>query len=170
MQHGSSSLSKIPYVGFSPVRLQTGIQPRPSLVRTGLSARSAFTHSIPTYTWPKLLVQRGVSPQRCWFFRSRAEAQTALLSISPTALQSRGPWLANGLCCPIGSSLTTASSETLDPPIDLSITTMGLCPTTLYGLVSRGSPICSACLSPPCRLLYPGGPNGCTWLFLHRSH
>jgi len=115
MQHVSSSLSKIPYVGFSPVRLQTGIQPRPSLARIGLSARSAFTHSLPTYTWPKLLAQRGASPQPCWFFRDRAEAQAALPSLLPTALQSRGPWLANGLCCPIGSSLTTASSETLDP-------------------------------------------------------
>src|SRR5208337_3447313 len=28
---------------------------------------------------------------------------------------SRGPWLASGLCCPAGSSLTTASSETLNP-------------------------------------------------------
>ena len=72
MQHVSSSLSKIPYVGFSPVRLQTGIQPRPSLARKGLSARSAFTHSLPTYTWPKLLAQTGASPQHCWFFRSRA--------------------------------------------------------------------------------------------------
>jgi len=72
MQHVSSSLSEIPYVGFSPVRLQTGIQPRPSLARKGLSARSAFTHSVPTYTWPKLLAQTGASPQHCWFFRSRA--------------------------------------------------------------------------------------------------
>jgi hypothetical protein len=31
------------------------------------------------------------------------------------AIQSRGPWLACGLCCPAGSSLTMASSETLTP-------------------------------------------------------
>ena len=30
MHHVSSSLSKIPYSGFSPVRLQTGIQRQPS--------------------------------------------------------------------------------------------------------------------------------------------
>jgi hypothetical protein len=34
----SSSLSKIPYSGFSPVRLQTGIQPRPSSNMLSLSA------------------------------------------------------------------------------------------------------------------------------------
>jgi hypothetical protein len=32
-----------------------------------------------------------------------------------SAIQSRGPWLACGLCCPAGSSLTMASSETLTP-------------------------------------------------------
>ena len=72
MQHGSSSLSKTPYVGFSPIRLQTGIQPRLSPVSAGLSTRSAFTRPTPTYTWLKLLVQRGVSPQRCWFSHSQA--------------------------------------------------------------------------------------------------
>jgi hypothetical protein len=32
----------------------------------------------------------------------------------------------------------------------------------------RGSPIYSACLFPPCRLPYPGRPDGCLRLFLHR--
>ena len=40
-----------------PVRLQTGIQPRPSPVSAGLNTRSAFTRPSPTYTWPKLLAQ-----------------------------------------------------------------------------------------------------------------
>src|SRR2546425_1989581 len=30
--------------------------------------------------------------------------------------------------------------------------------------------IYSACLFPPCRLPYPGGPDGCNWLLLHRLH
>src|SRR5678815_2043328 len=49
----SSSPSKIPYVGFSPVRLQTGIQPRPSSTMSSLSARPAFTPTCQTYTWLK---------------------------------------------------------------------------------------------------------------------
>ena len=42
MQHVSSSLSKIPYVGFSPVRLQTGSPRRPS----SCSARS-YLYAVP---------------------------------------------------------------------------------------------------------------------------
>ncbi len=38
----------------------------------------------------------------------------ARLPATPTC-PSRGPWLASGLCCPVGSSLTTASSAPLNP-------------------------------------------------------
>ena len=64
-----------------------------------------------------------------------------------TAIQSRGPWLASGLCCPTGSSLTMASSETLAPSAALSASSSRPCPTTLSGLVTRTSPIYSVCLS-----------------------
>jgi len=47
--------------------------------------------------------------------------------------------------------------------------TRGLRPTARSGLGVRGSPICSACLFPPCRLPYPGGPTECLWPFLPRS-
>jgi len=47
--------------------------------------------------------------------------------------------------------------------------TRGLRPTAWSGLGARGSPICSACLFPPCRLPYPGGPTECLWPFLPRS-
>jgi len=47
--------------------------------------------------------------------RSRAfRFNMARLPATPTR-PSRGPWLAIGLCCPVGSSLTTASSESLNP-------------------------------------------------------
>ena len=47
--------------------------------------------------------------------RSRTSRfNVARLPATPTR-PSRGPWLASGLCCPAGSSLTTASSETLNP-------------------------------------------------------
>ncbi len=86
LQHVSSSPSKIPYVGFSPVRLQTGIQPRPSPATDGLSARPAFPRPSQTYTWPKLPSQRKALPQRCrWFLRRRAMAQTELPSISTSS-------------------------------------------------------------------------------------
>ena len=60
----SSSLSKIPYGGFSPVRLQTGFQPRPSLNMLSLCARPAFPPSSPTYTRLKSL-----SPKRAFIRR-----------------------------------------------------------------------------------------------------
>ena len=82
MQHVSSSPSKIPYVGFSPVRLQTGIGPRPSPTADGLSARPAYTRLRPTYTWSELLSQRGDCPQRCrWFDRIGDNAQAAPFSL-----------------------------------------------------------------------------------------
>jgi hypothetical protein len=155
MHYVSSSLSKIPYGGFSPVRLQTGIQPQSSLVRCGLSARPTYTRILSTHMGLKSLTQN-----RAYTFRRRAQAQAAPFPhLRP--IQSRGPWLPEGLCCPPGTSLTMASSETLNPSNRLMNYTMGLCPPALYGLALRGSPICSACLFPPCRPTYPDGPNGC---------
>ena len=52
MHHVSCSPSKIPYVGFSPVRLQTGIGRRPSRLR-------AYTPSKPLPRCP--VAQRGIS-------------------------------------------------------------------------------------------------------------
>ena len=71
-QHVSSSLSKIPYSGFSPVRLQTGFQPRPSSNMPSLSARPAFTQSHRIYTWLKSLSQKGA------LFRRRTCVQAEL--------------------------------------------------------------------------------------------
>ena len=76
MRYVSSSPSKIPYVGFSPVRLQTGIRPRPSQTQDGLSARPAFTRPGQTYTWSKLPSQKENGPRLYGrFFRSGAKAQ-----------------------------------------------------------------------------------------------
>jgi hypothetical protein len=49
MQYVSSSPSKIPYVGFSPVRLQTGIQLEPSSDHQRLSTGPAYPPSTLTY-------------------------------------------------------------------------------------------------------------------------
>ena len=87
------SPSKIPYGGFSPVRLQTGFRPRPS------------SHEARTYTRPESSTSR---PQMA------PCGQAVGVGVPRSqALRSRGPWLANGLCCPARSSLTMASSEPL---------------------------------------------------------
>ena len=114
----SSSLSKIPYSGFSPVRLQTGFQPRPSSNMPSLSARPAFTQSRWTYTrlkfrsqqralfrsgtcvqavlspsYPNYPVQRSLAPQRV-MLSHRIIAYYSLMrasrSLPPVYVLSRG--------------------------------------------------------------------------------
>ena len=73
----SSSPSKIPYGGFSPVRLQTGsgIQPRPSRTGPDLSARPASIR--PRLTYTRL---QSLSPKRANCYRSGTCVQAALPS------------------------------------------------------------------------------------------
>ena len=83
---------------------------------------------------------------------------------------SRGPWLAIGLCCPDGSSLTTASSEPLNPsPATYGFAAGSAAPKEI-GLrwESRGSPIYSAGLCSRAASLTPVAPksaNDCCFLF-----
>jgi len=100
----SSSPSKIPYGGFSPVRLQTGIPPRPSSPRSGSNQ-----HPAPAYTRRKFLSGKRATSRRGTFVQ-------AALPSSDRTLPSGGPWLASGLYCPAGSLLTMTSSETLGSP------------------------------------------------------
>jgi hypothetical protein len=53
LHYGSSSPSKIPYVGFSPVRLQTGIQREPSSDHQSLSTGPAYPLNTLTYIQPQ---------------------------------------------------------------------------------------------------------------------
>jgi hypothetical protein len=77
MHYVSSSLSKIPCGGFSPVRLQTEIQLQPSLARCSLSARPTFTRSLSTYVGLKSLTQNRANKRP-----SRAKTQVVLFSSS----------------------------------------------------------------------------------------
>src|SRR6266581_1861679 len=94
----SSAPSKIPYGGFSPVRLQTRLTPRP-----------------PSQVRPHLFIGRHcryLRPRR--FVRSGSCDQPAPRT-SDHDRESSGPWLPVRLCCPVGSSLTTATSAPLSP-------------------------------------------------------
>jgi len=64
--------------------------------------------------------------------------------VAAATVRSRGPWLASGLCCPAGSSLTMASSEALGPSRRFMSYPAGLCPC---GPGPRDSPLYSACPS-----------------------
>ena len=85
----SSSPSKIPYGGFSPVRLQTGSRRRPSSGPARLIRRPSLEEAP---LWPLRACVAGRHDQ---------------------AIPSRGPWLADRLCCPARSSLTMTSSAPL---------------------------------------------------------
>jgi len=66
--------------------------------------------------------------------------------VSALTGRSRGPWLACGLCCPAGSSLTMASSEALGPSNRFMSYPAGLCHRRDHRQRrgSRDSPIYSA--------------------------
>ena len=88
---------------------------------------------------------------------------------------SRGPWLASGFCCPDGSSLTTASSEPLNPSPPLMDSRRGLLHPRKIGLrwESRGSPIDSAGLGSRAASHTPVAPksaNDCCFLFGFSLH
>ena len=89
----SSAPSKIPYGGFSPVRLQIRLRPRPP-------SRACLRPLIGRHC--RYLVSRR-------FLRSRSCDQAAPRTADPDR-ESSGPWLPRRLYCPVGSSLTMATS------------------------------------------------------------
>ena len=115
------SPSKIPYGGFSPVRLQTEIHPPPSQPLLDLSAAR-----IP----PAAALISGYKPRHpSTAAHRRANRKGNRRTCSKRhgfrqhkAIPSRGPWLSGGLCCPAGSLLTTASCA----PLALNLPLMNL--------------------------------------------
>jgi len=90
----SSTPSKIPYGGFSPVRLQTGCRERSSRRCTAL-IRFPSSYFFRTHL-PVVGLASKRYVRRPW--RTRP---------------SSGPWLPDRLCCPVGSLLTMATSAPL---------------------------------------------------------
>ena len=139
LQYVSSSPSKIPYIGFSPIRIQTGIQPRPSPAHNGLSARPAYTHSVQTYMWLKLLPQKRVSPQHYRLVnRPRAKAQSGLRSI-------------------------LSASNPVQRPLALQRVMLSRRVIAYYGLIRNSQPL------PSIYVLYDGSlPYGLVWAGIER--
>jgi hypothetical protein len=137
----SSAPSKIPYGGFSPVRLQTRLTPRP-----------------PSQAFPRLLIGRHcryLGSRR--FVRSRSCDQAAPKT-SDLDRESSGPWLPDRLYCPTGSSLTMATSA----PRSATRRLMDYSARLRDQPASRrGSPIYSASPFAPCRRPYSGGFHKC---------
>ena len=92
--------------------------------------------------------------------RSRAFRFNVARSPATETRPSRGPWLAIGLCCPVGSSLTTASSETLDPSPPLMDSRRGILhPRNRLKVGIQRFPNLLRWTVLACRLPYPGGPK-----------
>ena len=162
LQHVSSSPSKIPYGGFSPVRLQAGLQPRSSLAVVALKREARIRVTATS------------------LYAARAEASAPN---GPGEGQAP-PWGVAGL------GTTAASPEALGSPAgyaipqgprvlwphpSLSRPSAGLYPSSgrslPYGLVWAGRerfPTFLRLSVPPCHLPYPGVPDGCLWLLLRR--
>jgi len=144
----SSAPSKIPYGGFSPVRLQTRLTSRPP----------SQVHPHPLIgRYCRYLVSRR-------FIRSGSCDQSAPRT-SDHDRESSGPWLPDRLCCPACSSLTMATSAPLPAARRLMDYSARLRDQPAS---RRGSPIYSASPFAPCRRLYSGGSSDCTRRFLRR--
>jgi hypothetical protein len=109
----SSAPSKIPYGGFSPVRLQTRLTQRPP-------SRAFKLPLIGRHC--RYLVSRRL-------IRSRTFVQAAPRT-SDHDRESSGPWLRRRLFCPSASSLTMATSALLRPPNGLWIIPSGCEPVS----------------------------------------
>lgn len=78
-----------------------------------------------------------------FYFRRRTCVQAELIALSLT-VQSRGPWLDSGLCCPAASMLTMASSESLASSLSLMSSRQRLCTPVESVPGARASPLYSA--------------------------
>ena len=144
----SSAPSKIPYGGFSPVRLQTRLTPRP-----------------PSRACPRLLIGRHGRYLRPRRFVRIGSCDQAAPRTSDHDGGSSGPWLPVRLYCPAGSSLTMATSAPLWATQRLMHYSVRL---RVQPANPRGSPIYSASPFTLCRHPYPGGPSDCSRRCLHR--
>ena len=148
-QHVSSSPSKIPYSGFSPVRLQTGFQPRPSSTLPNLSARPAFPLTGRIYTQLKSLSQKEA------VFRPRTCVQSGLCP-SRECLQSMGPRSPAAVLSRRRRFLFPGASFS-SPPAGLRLSGRFLRDGLVSGCTGRKVPNLSRSSFPSCHLPYPGG-------------
>ena len=139
--------SKIPYVGFSPVRLQTGRRARPSSAATGLYAPQARVGNEPV--------------------RHGSESNITVQALRPVASSPEALRSAAGCSVPPPQSL-------LRPHLRLSEPHAALCIRRRVVPAPRGSPLYSTCVCQRAAFRTPadqaGAPGCCfpTCSSLHR--
>jgi len=157
------SPSKIPYGGFSPVRLQTEIPPPPSTTSPESSAArippAKQSYRRPKSTHPALAAHR------------RANRVTAgCTRPSGTIPGSKGRFRPEALGSSAGSSVPP-DHRLLWPHPSLSLSSTHLCirgwllrPRGLPRAENERFPNLLPVSGPSCRPPYPDGPDGCLWL------
>jgi hypothetical protein len=157
------SPSKIPYGGFSPVRLQTEIRPPPSTARHELSAARIPQTSKP-YRRPE-----SKHPDHAAHRRANRSEPSALGS-SGTITSSTGRFRPEALGSSAGCNVLP-NHCLLWPHLSLSLSSTHLCirgwllqPRGLPRAENERFPNLLPVSVPSCRPPYPGGPDGCLWL------
>ena len=158
------SPSKIPYGGFSPVRLQTEIPPRSSSTAPGLSA---------TRIHPETRLIGGYRPesQPLRPTEGLTVAKTGAPVSSGAASGRTGQFRPEALGSPAGYSVPPDQCL-LRPHLSLSLSSTHLCfrgwllqPRGLPRAENERFPNLLLVAVPSCRPPYPGGPDGCWWLY-----
>lgn len=155
LHHVSCSPSKIPYVGFSPVRLQTGIQLRPSL------------------TPPRFKYEAYMHPEDANLYATKAEN---LCPCGPKGHDGGTRYFQRSSPEALDSPLryvVAMGHRLLWPHPRLSALTYALFPSSIvtlpYGLVWAGTerfPNLIRISFTSCHLPYPGDSSRCSWLLL----
>jgi hypothetical protein len=158
------SPSKIPYGGFSPVRLQTEIQPPPSMTRPDLSAARIR---------PAARLIGGYSPgdQQTRPTKGLAVEGSGAPDPSGTSAGSTGRSRPEALGSPAGYAVPP-DPRLLWPHPSLSPSSTHLWirgwllqPMGLHRAEGERFPNLLPVSVPSCRPPYPGGPDGCLWLY-----
>ena len=157
------SPSKIPYGGFSPVRLQTEIQPLPSPPPRGSSAAR-----IPPATALISGHSPGIRAQRP--IEGLTVEETGAPAPSGTAIGNTRRFRPEALGSPAGYSVPR-DRRLLWPHPSLSFSSTHLLvrgwvlqPRGLPRAENERVPNLLLVSVPSCRPPYPGGPDGCLWL------
>ena len=157
------SPSKIPYGGFSPVRLQAEIQPQPSWAFPGLSV----ARMLPATT---LICGQRPDTQPLRPSEGLTVGGAGVPTPSGTAVGRTGRFRPEALGSPAGYAVPPGQCL-LWPHPSLSLSSTHLCirgwllqPMGQHRAESERIPNLLPGSVPSCRPPYPGGPDGCLWL------
>lgn len=172
VQHVSSSPSKIPYVGFSPVRLQTGRQLPPSIQARQVKREVRMRCRSRSYRQPQCMTSREADKRDHVCPTSRTVSGRSANRHFARRHAHTSP---EALCSPAGYVVPQSHryyglirDSGFVPPAYL-LRPGGSLPFDFTQAQTQSFPIFLRASVCPCHLPYPGGLCGCAWLFLHHT-